>query len=141
MLLHSAALWGMVALFQVLHSCIVNLVIGTLYCAKQNYEFGISRVMKALEPLETKLEADTWFYAKRCFLALVDGLAKHMIFMHDESFGDVIEFLDKVTAAGRDTAVSISSMDKSNKCVSDEAQMLKETLLASRYSCAEICVA
>lgn len=23
------------------HLCIVNLVIGTLYCAKNNYEFGI----------------------------------------------------------------------------------------------------
>jgi tetratricopeptide repeat protein 30 len=28
------------------HLCIVNLVIGTLYCAKGNFEFGISRVMK-----------------------------------------------------------------------------------------------
>lgn len=37
------------------HLCIVNLVIGTLYCAKQNYEFGISRIMKSLEPFEKKV--------------------------------------------------------------------------------------
>jgi tetratricopeptide repeat protein 30 len=37
------------------HLCIVNLVIGTLYCAKQNYEFGISRIMKSLEPYEKKV--------------------------------------------------------------------------------------
>ena len=33
---------------QVYHLCIVNLVIGTLYCSKGNFEFGISRVMKSL---------------------------------------------------------------------------------------------
>ena len=32
---------------QVFHLCIINLVIGTLYCAKGNFEFGIGRVMKA----------------------------------------------------------------------------------------------
>lgn len=37
------------------HLCIVNLVIGTLYCAKGNYEFGISRIMKSLEPFNRKV--------------------------------------------------------------------------------------
>ncbi len=60
------------------HLCIVNLVIGTLYCAKGNYEFGISRIIKSLEPYHKKLGADTWYYAKRCFLALLESLAKHM---------------------------------------------------------------
>ena len=61
------------------HLCIINLVIGTLYCAKGNFPFGIVRVMKSMEPLARKLETDTWFYVKRCFLALVEGLTKHMI--------------------------------------------------------------
>jgi tetratricopeptide repeat protein 30 len=30
------------------HLCIVNLVIGTLYCAKGNFEFGISRIINSL---------------------------------------------------------------------------------------------
>ncbi|KAL3288507.1 hypothetical protein HHI36_002948 [Cryptolaemus montrouzieri] len=38
------------------HHCIINLVIGTLYCSKGNYEFGISRVMKSLEPYNKNLE-------------------------------------------------------------------------------------
>ena len=63
------------------HLCIVNLVIGTLYCAKGNYEFGISRIMKSLEPYDKKLGTDTWFYAKRCFLGLAESLAKHMVFL------------------------------------------------------------
>lgn len=37
------------------HLCIVNLVIGTLYCAKGNFEFGISRIMKSLEPYQKKV--------------------------------------------------------------------------------------
>ena len=61
------------------HFCIVNLVIGTLYCVKGNYEFGIARIIKSMEPESKKLETDTWFYAKRCFLALLEGVAKHMI--------------------------------------------------------------
>ena len=64
---------------KVFHLCIVNLVIGTLYCAKGNYEFGISRVIKSLEPYNKKLGTDTWFYAKRCFLSLIENLAKHML--------------------------------------------------------------
>ena len=52
--------------------CIVNLVIGTLYCSKGNYDFGLSRVIKSLEPIESKLGPDTWYYAKRCGCSGVD---------------------------------------------------------------------
>lgn len=72
-------LWLQDATKQNLHLCIVNLVIGTLYCVKQNFEFGIGRVIKSLEPCSEKIETDTWFYAKRCFLALIDNLAKQMV--------------------------------------------------------------
>lgn len=34
------------------HLSIINLVIGTLYCSKGNYEFGMSRIVRALEPCE-----------------------------------------------------------------------------------------
>ncbi|KAK2571979.1 Tetratricopeptide repeat protein 30A [Acropora cervicornis] len=66
---------------KIYHLCIVNLVIGTLYCSKGNYEFGISRIMKSLEPYNKKLGTDTWFYAKRCFLSLLENMAKHMIML------------------------------------------------------------
>ena len=58
------------------HLCIVNLVIGTLYCSKGNFEFGISRIIKSLEPYNKKLETDTWFYAKRCFLAMIENMVR-----------------------------------------------------------------
>ena len=43
---------------KIYHLCIVNLVIGTLYCAKGNYEFGISRVIKSLEPYNKKVRVE-----------------------------------------------------------------------------------
>merc|ERR1711967_110483 len=76
------------------HLCIVNLVIGTLYCAKGNFEFGISRVIKSLEPYDKKLGTDTWYYAKRCFLALAETLAKHMVVIKDSTVHEIITFLD-----------------------------------------------
>lgn len=45
---------------KVFHLCIVNLVIGTLYCTRGNYDFGISRVIKSMEPYQKKLGTDTW---------------------------------------------------------------------------------
>jgi len=59
---------------KVFHLCIVNLVIGTLYCAKGNFQFGVSRVIKSLEPYHKRLGWETWTYAKRCFLALIEGM-------------------------------------------------------------------
>lgn len=42
------------------HVCIVNLVIGTLYCTRGNYDFGITSVIRSLEPYQKKLCTDTW---------------------------------------------------------------------------------
>ena len=67
----------------VFHLCIVNLVIGTLYCAKGNYNFGVSRIVKSLEPFQRKLGTDTWFYAKRCLMSLIETLSKHMLVLPD----------------------------------------------------------
>lgn len=44
-----------------------------------NYEFGISRIMKSLEPYDKKLGTDTWYYTKRCFLGLALTMAKSMV--------------------------------------------------------------
>lgn len=116
------------ATLQALHSCIINLVIGTLYCAKQNYEFGISRVMKSLQPLEQKLETDTWFYAKRCFLAVADGICKHIILLNDKTVSEILAFLDETAAAGSDMPATISVIEKSRRSVGTEARMLRQVI-------------
>ena len=82
------------------HLCLVNLVIGTLYCAKGNFEFGIARVIKSMEPLDQKLNPDTWHYAKRCFLALAEHMAKHLVTFKDASLHEILEFLDAVELQG-----------------------------------------
>ncbi|XP_011259635.1 tetratricopeptide repeat protein 30A [Camponotus floridanus] len=84
------------------HLCIVNLVIGTLYCSKGNYEFGISRVMKSLEPYNKKLGTDTWFYAKRCFLSLLEQLAKQLVVLKDSTLQECIQFLEHCEVYGKD---------------------------------------
>lgn len=82
------------------HMCIVNLVIGTLYCAKGNFEFGITRVIKSLEPYDRKLSTDTWYYAKRCLLALVETLAKRMLLLRDALMHEILDFLDAAELHG-----------------------------------------
>ena len=59
-----------------LHLCIVNLVIGTLYCSKGNFDFGIRLIVKSLNPASEKLGTDTWYYTKRCLLALIENIVK-----------------------------------------------------------------
>mmetsp|Transcript_13709 Transcript_13709/g.29452 ORF Transcript_13709/g.29452 Transcript_13709/m.29452 type:complete len:648 (+) Transcript_13709:217-2160(+) len=118
---------------QCFHLCIINLVIGTLYCAKGNYEFGISRIIKSLEPYNKKLETDTWFYAKRCFIALIENLAKHMIMLKDSSFTEIMTFLDEAERHGKDIPTSFGDgKNHQSRTVASEARMLKKMFLKLR---------
>ena len=115
------------------HLCIVNLVIGTLYCSKGNYEFGISRIIKAMEPFNKKLGTDTWFYAKRCFVSFYEALSKQMIVIKDELYKECLEFFDRCELHGRDIPVMISQMkatengssSNDKNSVSYEARLIK----------------
>lgn len=79
-----------------LHLCIINLVIGTLYCSNGNFDFGISRIVKSFDPLETKLDANTWHYAKKCFFTLLQHLAKHMTQLTEARSSQILNFLEQV---------------------------------------------
>lgn len=120
---------------KVYHLCIVNLVIGTLYCAKGNYEFGISRIMKSLEPYNKKLGTDTWFYAKRCFLSLLENLAKHMIMLRDSVIQDIIQFLEHCEVYGKSVPAVVEQpleeekMHPGKNTVTFEARVLKSLFL------------
>ena len=119
------------------HLCIVNLVIGTLYCAKGNYEFGISRVIKSLEPYDTKLETDTWFYAKRCFLSLVEGMTKHTVAAKDETMHEIFAFLEEAERHGKGIAaafggVGTDGVGDATRTLATEARMLKKMFLKLR---------
>ncbi|CAF5131575.1 unnamed protein product, partial [Rotaria sp. Silwood1] len=120
---------------KVFHLCIVNLVIGTLYCAKNNYEFGISRVMKSLEPYQKKLGTDTWFYTKRCFLSLFENMARHSVIIRDQVLMEMLHFLSHCETWGRDVKANFVSpltnkpMHAGKNTVAYEARYLKALLL------------
>ncbi|XP_047505523.1 tetratricopeptide repeat protein 30A [Pieris napi] len=114
------------------HLCIVNLVIGTLYCAKGNYEFGISRVIKSLEPFNKRLGTDTWFYAKRCFLSFLENLAKHLIVVKDNTIKECLQFLEGCETYGRRVSTVIETPfheedanNKAKQTVTFEARVLR----------------
>eukprot|EP00352_Strombidinopsis_acuminata_P000672 CAMPEP_0176347382 /NCGR_PEP_ID=MMETSP0126-20121128/7011_1 /TAXON_ID=141414 ORGANISM="Strombidinopsis acuminatum, Strain SPMC142" /NCGR_SAMPLE_ID=MMETSP0126 /ASSEMBLY_ACC=CAM_ASM_000229 /LENGTH=149 /DNA_ID=CAMNT_0017695521 /DNA_START=1517 /DNA_END=1966 /DNA_ORIENTATION=- len=119
---------------QLFHLCIVNLVIGTLYCSKGNYNFGVSRIVKSLEPFQKKLGTDTWFYAKRCFLSLIETLAKHMLVLPDASFNEILNFLDAIEVHGKNIKTVIDPLEEldEKKTVAYEAKLLKRMFLKLR---------
>ncbi|KAK4025995.1 hypothetical protein OUZ56_015024 [Daphnia magna] len=118
------------------HLSIVNLVIGTLYCSKGNYEFGISRVIKSLEPYHQKLGTDTWFYAKRCLMSLLENMAKQVVVVKDSILDDILQFLDSCQFYGREvqtilenpTAVNLN-VSSARFTVTYEARIIKCLLL------------
>ncbi|KAF6116760.1 tetratricopeptide repeat domain 30B [Phyllostomus discolor] len=113
------------------HLCIVNLVIGTLYCAKGNYDFGISRVIKSLEPYNKKLGTDTWYYAKRCFLSLLENMSKHTIMLRDSVIQECVRFLEHCELYGRNVPAIIEQpleeerMHTGKNTVTYESRQLK----------------
>lgn len=119
---------------QIFHLCIVNLVIGTLYCAKGNYNFGVQRIVKSLEPFQKKLGTDTWFYAKRCFLSLIETLAKHMLVLPDASYNEILNFLDAIEVHGKNIKTVIDPLEEldEKKTVAYEAKILKRMFLKLR---------
>ena len=116
------------------HLCIVNLVIGTLYCAKGNFVFGVSRIVKSLEPINKKLGTDTWFYAKRCFLALIETLAKNMLVLPDNTFNEILNFLDAVEMHGKTIKTVIDPLAEADdtKTVGYESKLMKRMFLMLR---------
>ncbi|XP_036335195.1 tetratricopeptide repeat protein 30 homolog [Rhagoletis pomonella] len=90
------------------HLCIVNLVVGTLYCAKSNYEFGLSRIAHALEGGNgARLYADTWLHVKRCVLGLLTGMAKQNIILPYPAVQEVMNFLKTCEVYGLFTPANI----------------------------------
>lgn len=120
---------------KIFHLCIVNLVIGTLYCAKGNYEFGISRVIKSLEPFNKKLGTDTWFYAKRCFLSMLENMAKQIIVMKDSILQECLTFLTNTEEHGTtikaiiEPPLELETLHPGKNTVTYESRLLKSLLL------------
>ncbi|CAI2311934.1 unnamed protein product [Caenorhabditis sp. 36 PRJEB53466] len=122
------------------HNSIISLVIGSLYCSKGNFEFGITRVIKALDPPEKKLGVDTWYYAKRCIVAAIELLAKNTLIIRDSVILELITFLTRCEVPGRgiytvpDDLFEVANESKVKCNVTYEARMLKAALLTVFHS-------
>ena len=115
------------------HLSIIHLVIGTLYCAHRNYEFGIDYVFKAFSPMHAKLNADTWFYAKKCLLEVARSMSLRQYIMLDVTFDKVCQFLDDVDKNGKniESIIDMTLMAeeaRENQTISFEARTIKAML-------------
>lgn len=118
---------------QFFHVCIVNIIVGTLYCAKSNYEFGISRIIVSFSNFHKRMNMDTWYYAKRCFLSLIENLAKQILSIPDKLYMELLNFLDNADKFGKNITTQIADAHSSESTekftVSSEARLLKKMLL------------
>jgi tetratricopeptide repeat protein 30 len=84
---------------------------------------------------------DTWYYAKRCFLSLIENLAKQILCVPDKLFIELINFLDNADKYGKNITTQIldshsAEEENAEKCtVSSEARLLKKVLLKIKDHC------
>lgn len=113
------------------HLCIVHLIIGTLYCSKSNYEFGISMVIRALQPYHKKLGTDTWYYVKRCFLSLMENISKQILILPDSTIEECLQFLNNCELHGKtiraieESPFTILDIESGKNTITYEARVLK----------------
>lgn len=118
---------------KVYHLSIIHLVIGTLYCAHKNFDFGIDYIFKAFDPMNTQLHADTWFYAKKCLLEIIRAMSLRLYVMPDQTYTKICQFLDDVDKHGKkiesviDMTVAAEEAHE-NQTVSFEARTIKAML-------------
>jgi tetratricopeptide repeat protein 30 len=116
------------------HLSIIHLVIGTLYCAHRNFEFGIDYIFKAFTPMHQKLNADTWFYAKKCLFELLRSMALRQYIIPDLMFDKISTFLDEIEKHGKkiesiiDLTVAAEEA-RENQTIGFEARVIKAMLL------------
>lgn len=53
---------------------------------------------------------DTWYYAKRCFMSLIETMARSLIVLKDSSYIEILEFLDAADQYGKNIFTVKSSL-------------------------------
>ena len=107
-----------------------------------------------MEPFNKKLGTETWHYAKRCFVSLLETLSKQMLLLKDSVYQDCLAFFDACEVHGKDIPTIVDPLmqkqrigsagpiagvaagnpdpksSESMSVVSYEARLLKERYLA-----------
>lgn len=101
--------------------------------ASGNFEFGITRVMRALEPLPAHLDAPRWHAAASCLLALLDAVAKNMLVLKDALVADLLAWLEDAEVAGKGVVVVASGSKEdgggAQQTVWSQARALRSLLM------------
>jgi tetratricopeptide repeat protein 30 len=108
---------------QIYHSCIIGLCIGSLYCERKSYAFGIDRICNSMEPIQKNICSDTWFYAKKCFLAYALSLSNQSATIKDDMLRDLLLFFDETETYGKDIP---TESDSAESTIALEAKQLKK---------------
>jgi tetratricopeptide repeat protein 30 len=110
------------------------LVIGTLYCSKENFDFGISLIIRSLEPIKEKLGTDTWYYTKRCLLALIEKVIKRQFTINEQFYEKIVSFLDDAYKVGKNitTLIFVDKSEKQKSTVAYEAKFFKKVFAKLR---------
>lgn len=116
---------------------VINAALGVLYASKGNFEFGLSRIFKSVEPFESKLNADTWYYAKLALLSLCEQLAKHTLTVRDEFLDETFAFLAACEQHGASVITVLDAgngagVNKAMHNVAAEARLVRRLLLKLR---------
>ncbi|KAK7938726.1 hypothetical protein WMY93_002052 [Mugilogobius chulae] len=56
-----------------------------------------------------ELGTDTWFYAKRCFLSLLENMSKHMVMLRDAVVQECVQFLQHCEVYGKEVPAIIEA--------------------------------
>lgn len=89
--------------------------------------------MKSFEPINKRLSTDTWYYAKRCFLSLVEKMAKHMIIVSDKIVVEILDFLESCETHGKKIRSNLDPViDGTDTYVTEEARILKRIFIKLR---------
>ncbi|OAF68981.1 hypothetical protein A3Q56_03271 [Intoshia linei] len=60
-----------------------------------------------MSPFKTKLSTETWFYAKRCFLSLIESLSNNILLIHENTYKECIHFLVQCEVYGQTISANI----------------------------------
>lgn len=69
-----------ISLNDIVNINIIDTNLNTIHVNNSTVTF-IEFLEQSLDPYNKKLHTDTWYYAKRCFLALAENMSKHMLIL------------------------------------------------------------
>ncbi|KAL3114601.1 hypothetical protein niasHT_014408 [Heterodera trifolii] len=100
---------------------------------QNNFRFGISRIVCALEPYEKKLGMDTWFYSKRCMASMLESIARCVVEISDNVLFDCLHFLESCELHGREIVTDVpmhgARPGELPRMISHEARLIRALLI------------